>query len=60
MDEFNFVENLQKLGLDDNKNDEQNLSNIQGSYVSFLLLRHLRIRDLKRQAIGLLNYLLAS
>ncbi len=56
LDEFNFVENLQKLGLDDNKNDEQNLSNIQGSYVSYLLLRHLRIRDLKRQAVGLLNY----
>ena len=48
-DEFNFIENLQKLGLDDSKSSEQNLTNVQGSYISFLLLRHLRIRDLKRQ-----------
>jgi hypothetical protein len=50
-DDFNFVENLQKLGLDDSKTNDQNLSNVQGSYLSFLLLRHLRIRDLKRQVI---------
>lgn len=56
MDDFNFVENLQKLGLDDSKTNEQNLTNVQGSYLSFLLLRHLRIRDLKRQALGVLNY----
>jgi hypothetical protein len=50
-DDFNFVENLQKLGLDDSKSNEQNLTNVQGSYLSFLLLRHLRIRDLKRQVL---------
>lgn len=55
-DEFNFIENLQKLGLDDSKTNDQNLSNVQGSYLSFLLLRHLRIRDLKRQALGFLNF----
>lgn len=49
LDDFNFVENLQKLGLDDSRANEQNLTNVQGSYLSFLLLRHLRIRDLKRQ-----------
>lgn len=47
-DEFNFTENLQKLGLDDSNSSDQNLSNVQGSYLSFLMLRHLRIRDLKR------------
>ena len=55
-DDFNFVENLQKLGLDDTKTNETNLANVQGSYLAFLLLRHLRIRDLKRQALSLLNY----
>lgn len=55
-DEFSFTENLQKLGLDDSKTSSQNLSNVQGSYLSFLLLRHLRIRDLKRQALGYLNF----
>ena len=50
-DDFNFTENLQKLGLDDSKSSGQNLTNVQGSYLSYLLLRHLRIRDLKRQVI---------
>jgi hypothetical protein len=49
IDDFNFTENLQKLGLDDSKSSSQNLTNVQGSYLSYLLLRHLRIRDLKRQ-----------
>ena len=39
-----------------NTGGDQSLSNIQGSYLSFLLLRHLKLRDLKRQALGLLNY----
>lgn len=55
-DDFNFVENLQKLGLDDSKQSDTNLTNVQGSYLAFLLLRHLRIRDLKRKALSLLNY----
>jgi hypothetical protein len=56
VDEFNYTENLQKLGLEDNKTSEQNASNVQGSYLSFLLLRHLQIRDLKRKALSILNY----
>jgi hypothetical protein len=56
IDDYNFIENLQKLGLDDNKTSNQNLTNVQGSYLSFLLLRHLRIRDLKRHALSILNY----
>ncbi len=55
-DDFNFVENLQKLGLDDAKVSETNLTNVQGSYLAYLLLRHLKIRDLKRKALSLLNY----
>ena len=57
MNEFNYVENLQKLGLEDRgTSSEQNLTNVQGSYLSFLLLRHLKIRDLKRQCLSVLNY----
>jgi hypothetical protein len=57
MNDFNYVENLQKLGLEDRgSTTEQNLSNVQGSYLSFLLLRHLKIRDLKRQCLSILNY----
>ena len=51
IDDFNFTENLQKLGLDDSKTSSHNLTNVQGSYLSYLLLRHIRIRDLKRQVI---------
>ncbi len=56
IDDFNFTENLQKLGLDDSKTSSHNLTNVQGSYLSYLLLRHLKIRDLKRQALSYLNY----
>jgi hypothetical protein len=56
IDDFNFTENLQKLGLDDSKSSNHNLTNVQGSYLSYLMLRHLRIRDLKRQALSFLNY----
>lgn len=55
LDEFNFTENLQKLGLDDSKTNDQHLNNVQGSYLSFLMLRHLRIRDLKRKVSFLKN-----
>jgi|688.fasta_scaffold1513127_1 hypothetical protein len=47
--EFNYLESSQKRGLDDSNGNEQNLSGVQGSYLSFLILRHLRIRDLKRK-----------
>ena len=47
--EFNYLENLQKRGLDDSNGNEQSLAGVQGSYLSFLILRHLKIRDLKRQ-----------
>jgi hypothetical protein len=43
------LESSQKRGLDDSNGNEQNLSGVQGSYLSFLILRHLRIRDLKRK-----------
>ena len=57
MNDFNFIENLQKLGLEDRgTSSEQNLTNVQGSYLSFLLLRHLKIRDLKRYCLSILNY----
>lgn len=53
--EFNYLESSQKRGLDDSNGNEQNLTGVQGSYLSFLILRHLRIRDLKRKVI--LNFI---
>lgn len=55
--DFNYLENLQKYGLDDSSPNDQNLTGVQGSYLSFLLLRHLKIRDLKRQVCVLLSSL---
>ena len=36
------------LGLDDGEQDSNDPASIQGGYLSFLQLRHLRIRDLQR------------
>ncbi len=47
--EFNYVENLEKFGLDNVNPSEENLTGVNGSFLSFTLLRHLKIRDLKRQ-----------
>lgn len=44
---------MQRLGLDDANNDMGDPSSIQGGYLSFLHLRHLKIRDFQRTVISL-------
>ncbi|XP_043924848.1 uncharacterized protein LOC122799665 [Protopterus annectens] len=54
---FSYVATLQLLGLDEGK--EENTDNpvlMRGAYLSFLYLRHLKIRELQRRCLGILNY----
>ena len=45
--EFDLGSAVELLGLDDEDAKTQ-ASKLQGAYMSFLLLRHLRLRDLQR------------
>ena len=45
--EFDLGTAVELLGLDDEDAKTQ-ASRLQGAYMSFLLLRHLRLRDLQR------------
>ena len=45
--EFDLGTAVELLGLDDDDAKSQ-ASKLQGAYMSFLLLRHLRLRDLQR------------
>ena len=45
--EFDLGTAVELLGLDDDDAKTQ-ASKLQGAYMSFLLLRHLRLRDLQR------------
>ncbi|XP_041105837.1 uncharacterized protein si:ch73-242m19.1 [Polyodon spathula] len=52
-----YMDTMQLLGLDDGK--EENIKDpvmMRGAYLSFLYLRHLRIRELQRICLGFLNY----
>ncbi|KAJ7373426.1 hypothetical protein OS493_013019 [Desmophyllum pertusum] len=53
--EFDLGTAVELLGLDDEDAKTQ-ASKLQGAYMSFLLLRHLRLRDLQRSCLGMLNY----
>ncbi|VDM04791.1 unnamed protein product [Schistocephalus solidus] len=44
------------LGLDEASDTKDDPSSVQGAYLSFLSLRHLKIRDLQRTCISILNY----
>ncbi|KAK3103240.1 hypothetical protein FSP39_017753 [Pinctada imbricata] len=55
-DSYDFVNTVQMFGLDDGEQDRQDPATVQGAYLSFLHLRHLRLRDLQRTALSLLNY----
>ncbi|XP_070558917.1 uncharacterized protein [Ptychodera flava] len=55
-DEYNYFNAMQMLGLDDDDEGHQDPTMIQGGYLSFLNLRHLRIRDLQRTCLSILNY----
>ncbi|XP_046532783.1 uncharacterized protein LOC124247491 isoform X5 [Equus quagga] len=54
---YSFARALQLLGLDDRTgpSDRQPVL-MRGTYLSFLYLRHLRIRELQRICLGILNY----
>eukprot|EP00794_Sanderia_malayensis_P005905 gene5905-6590_t len=46
---------VEMLGLENDDQKKHPLSN-QGPYLAFLVLRHLRIRDLQRTCLGILNF----
>ena len=45
---FDYVNAMQMLGLEDEDSPQQDPTMVQGGLLSFLQLRHLRIRDLQR------------
>ncbi|XP_078461970.1 uncharacterized protein LOC144727193 isoform X2 [Lampetra planeri] len=51
---------LQQLGMDEERDDEDREAgvggHVQGDYLAFMFLRHLRIRELQHECLGLLNY----
>ncbi|XP_066849266.1 uncharacterized protein [Anser cygnoides] len=54
---YSYMSTLQLLGLEEGTtiaNKEHVVT--RGTYLSFLLLRHLRLRELKRVCLGILNY----
>nr|XP_040139111.1 uncharacterized protein LOC101969599 isoform X5 [Ictidomys tridecemlineatus] len=54
---YNYAMALQVLGLDDEAElSDGNPVSMKGAYLSFLCLRHLRIRSLQRTCLGILNY----
>ncbi|XP_033619330.1 LOW QUALITY PROTEIN: uncharacterized protein Ccdc162p [Fukomys damarensis] len=54
---YNYEMALQFLGLDDGTGPrDQNPALMRGAFLSFLCLRHLRIRELQRTCLGILNY----
>nr|KAI8733110.1 hypothetical protein BgiMline_029055 [Biomphalaria glabrata] len=53
---YDYSSTVQMLGLDDGEQDDSDLSTIQGSFLSFLHLRHLRVRDLQQTCLSVLNY----
>ncbi|KAK4470711.1 hypothetical protein MN116_006239 [Schistosoma mekongi] len=55
-DDYDFAQTMQMLGLNDDKNALNDSFTVQGAYLSFLHLRHLKLRDLMRTCISILNY----
>ncbi|KAF5919931.1 hypothetical protein HPG69_014296 [Diceros bicornis minor] len=54
---YSFAMALQMLGLDDGAGpSDRDPVLMRGTYLSFLYLRHLRIRELQRICLGILNY----
>ncbi|XP_042188824.1 uncharacterized protein LOC121848532 [Callorhinchus milii] len=54
---YNYTRTMQQLGLDEG--DEESTKDpamTRGAYLSFLFLRHLRIGELQRVCLGILNY----
>ncbi|XP_022108314.1 uncharacterized protein LOC110988792 isoform X2 [Acanthaster planci] len=55
-DEYDYTSALQLLGLEEDDSSQQDPAMVQGGYLAFLQLRHLKIRDLQRTCLGILNY----
>ncbi|KAK2144748.1 hypothetical protein LSH36_734g02004 [Paralvinella palmiformis] len=55
-DSFDYMNSVQLLGLDEGEQNNNDPASIQGAFISFLQLRHLRIRDLQRTCLSILNY----
>ncbi|VDP64682.1 unnamed protein product [Schistosoma mattheei] len=56
-DDYDFTQTMRRLGLDDDMSGSNDSLNGQGAYLSFLHLRHLKLRDLMRTVSKLLLYL---
>ncbi|GFR74183.1 coiled-coil domain-containing protein 162-like [Elysia marginata] len=55
-DSYDYLSTVQMLGLDEGEQDEADPVTVQGAYLSYLHLRHLRMRDLQRTCLSVLNY----
>ncbi|XP_041043277.1 uncharacterized protein LOC121277708 [Carcharodon carcharias] len=54
---YSYTSTMQLLGLDEgNEENAKDPVMTQGAYLSLLFLRHLRIRELQRICLGILNY----
>ncbi|XP_056422256.1 uncharacterized protein LOC130362185 isoform X2 [Hyla sarda] len=53
---YNYQNTLQLLGLDEGEDNNKDPVLMKGAYLSLLYLRHLRLRDLQRMSLGILNY----
>ncbi|XP_036928246.1 uncharacterized protein si:ch73-242m19.1 isoform X2 [Acanthopagrus latus] len=55
---YSFEDTLQLLGLDESLEDRRSDPVVtRGAYLSLIYLRHLKLRQLQRVSLGLLNYL---
>ncbi|KAM8736120.1 uncharacterized protein AB9X84_021648 [Acanthopagrus schlegelii] len=55
---YSFEDSLQLLGLDESLEDGRSDPVVtRGAYLSLIYLRHLKLRQLQRVSLGLLNYL---
>ncbi|KAK6176827.1 hypothetical protein SNE40_015054 [Patella caerulea] len=55
-DSYDYKNTVQMLGLDDGDDNDGDTTTAPGAFLSFLHLRHLRIRDLQRTCLSVLNY----
>ncbi|VDP80019.1 unnamed protein product [Echinostoma caproni] len=53
--EYDFTQAMQMLGLDDAANAKDDPSSVQGAYLSFLHLRHLKLRDVMRTFVRMVH-----
>ncbi|KAL4226305.1 hypothetical protein ACF0H5_014288 [Mactra antiquata] len=55
-DSYDYMNTVQMLGLDEGEQNHNDPATVQGAYLSFLHLRHLRLRDLQRSCLSMFNY----